>query len=328
LDNWNEEEYAKFKWSLSRNKNFEDCLRKYYFQYYDWRDWWIASEDGMKRIANTMRSLKSRAMWRGIIIHEVIRVILHNNRPQEIGCDYDQAEKILVRKMKNDWASSVDWLIVEDPKVFCGLMEHYYHMDYCNYQGYEEDLDIARTHIRALFDSGLLDEIKKTDVKLLELEENREILIETIPISLKLDLALESLNGKVSITDWKTGQAPQESVDGISRGGIVDDDLQLNLYAMYVSAQYKIPYNRISTQQIFLAEKKSISFKITPESVKVTNTKVLLSAREMKRLDGGKKSINQFPQTDDIHRCNLCNFRGICHKETYSYPRYWRKANG
>ena len=319
----------EFSWSNTKYQIFQECLRKYYYHYYDWREARTIPQECRKRTSSVMRALQSRSSWIGTVVHEVIAVVINNLLLFNGQYSFDQADEILVRKMKNDWRNSLDWLITEDTKAFCGLEEHFYNMDYCDYNGYQEDLKTARAHIKALFESGLLKEIMREDVKIIEFESGTAFLWDGIKINQRIDLALMDSGGNVSITDWKTGRPPKAANDLSIGVTDEDDNLQLNLYAKYISIKYKAPYDRIHTQQIYLADKKQIPFKITAESIKATQDIVRESSQKMLALLDdpvqNQASIKNFPKTNDTEHCKYCNFRGLCQPQSFTYPRHWRK---
>ena len=253
--------YAQFKWSFSRDRTFRKCLRQYYYRYYGSSQAWYYPGSAIWS-AYVMSKLQTRAMWRGEVIHHVINVVF-NNYLGKNPIPYEKADEILTDIMTFDWESSRDWLNAEDPLAFHGLIDHYYGgWDYRG-NGFEEDLKIARKHLRGLYQSNMLNEITDKGIQVLEKEKFSEFAIQNVPVILKIDLAIRNLQGRAFIVDWKTGRPPGPSASH-------DDDpepdgkRQLLLYALYIHTRWNIPYQKISAQDIYLADNKQIPVAIDP----------------------------------------------------------------
>src|SRR5829696_2054878 len=59
-----------FSWSRSRDGCFDDCKRRYYYQYYgSWGGWAIDAPPDVRRIY-ILKQLATRQMWAGRIVHD------------------------------------------------------------------------------------------------------------------------------------------------------------------------------------------------------------------------------------------------------------------
>lgn len=66
----------EFSWSKSRNEMFNECKRKYFFNYYgSWNGWDNNEKDRTKRIYY-LKQLNTKEIWLGQIIHKVIKYVL------------------------------------------------------------------------------------------------------------------------------------------------------------------------------------------------------------------------------------------------------------
>jgi len=286
----------------------------------------LAKKQTTQPFDGNLRRLQSRAIWRGAVVHHVINTVF-NNYLANMPIPFEKADEILVRIMKNEWAESYDWLNVDDPGAFCGLMEHYYGELRDPQEGLEEEIEFARRHLRGLYQSKMLDEIVDQKVQVIEKEKLRSFAIHNVPIVLKIDLAIKDTQGKGFLVDWKTSQA--------SKGNSPDlgDGHQLLLYALYVHRQYGIPYQNIYAQNIHLAQQETVPVKIDQPGIEETQAYVLETAEQMMRLhdeliSADKKAV-QYPQalcrSQNENQCGKCRFRGLCLPHQYPYPTVWRR---
>ena len=66
----------EFSWSKSRDGLFRECPKKYYFHYYGSWGGWVASEDDKVKQIYYLKKLKSKELWLGSVVHDVIEFIL------------------------------------------------------------------------------------------------------------------------------------------------------------------------------------------------------------------------------------------------------------
>lgn len=309
----------QFSWSLRRHNCLEDCERQYYYQYYGSQNGFNSPIKSTRRTAYVMKELKTIPIWIGDIVHHLVKIIL-NNHFYKFGITKQKHEQILVSMMRKDWEDSRDKLVIEDPKVFVGLVEHYYDELKNDDSRLEDSIQIALNQIRLFYD--LLDkgEMVVKNGEVLEFEQFREFFFFNTPIYLKIDFAQKTHDNKLHIFDWKTGKLNQES-----------DDHQLNIYALYFQSNYKIPLNQIIARKIFLRENQVIYNRVDQNTIEETKVFIQNSITKMHSFGIDHNEANQvseklFQKRDENgNGCNTCNFRGLCFPKDYNYNFWWKK---
>src|SRR5215468_11631389 len=113
-----------FSWSRTRDNVFQECRRRYYFQYYGaWGGWDPGAEPLVRRLY-ILKQLATRQMWAGRLVHEAIERWLLATRD---GHGLSEASLIedTVRQMREEWKGSRHGVYRESPKR-PSLFEHEY----------------------------------------------------------------------------------------------------------------------------------------------------------------------------------------------------------
>ena len=61
-----------FSWSRTRDNVFQECRRRYYYQYYGAWGGWDADADPLIRRLYILKQLATRQMWAGRLVHEAV----------------------------------------------------------------------------------------------------------------------------------------------------------------------------------------------------------------------------------------------------------------
>src|SRR6185436_3479393 len=114
-------------WSKSRNGVFDECKRRYFYQYYgSWGGWDVTAPEAVRRLY-VLKQLASRQMWAGRLVHDAIEMALFAMRDGR-GVPVDGFVNDVVDRMRTEWRSSRDGRYRESPKT-CALFEHEYALD-------------------------------------------------------------------------------------------------------------------------------------------------------------------------------------------------------
>jgi len=121
----------RLSWSHSRHETFRSCLRRYYYHYYgSWGGWSTGAPPERRRLY-LLKNLKSRYLWAGGIVHEVVAAALTQVRaagetaplPPVSG---EEAGEHTVARMRREFRLSRGSAYREDPRRVLGLIEHHY----------------------------------------------------------------------------------------------------------------------------------------------------------------------------------------------------------
>lgn len=298
-----------FSWSKSREEQFRECQRKYFYDKYASWGGWDRFAPKETRLAYILKNLKNRWAWKGETVHHLIENVLKSLR-YKAPLSYESALAQLMDTMRRDYRNSKAKKYLEDPKKTLGLFEH-------EYEKPVTDLTWKKIHeesvrcLKNFFDSSLYQELLKEDVsRWLVIEDLEEFDFEGDKIFVKLDFARRK-EDVIEIYDWKTGKP------GPSEGA----GIQMAVYAMYAMQKWKSPLSKIQTYLFNLTEdpaqrKGQLLNESSMEAAKQT-----LSAgiADMKRLladpiKNTPKPEEAFAFTENARLCDNCNFRKICKK--------------
>src|SRR5262245_42335161 len=114
----------EFSWSRSRDNAFQECRRRYFYQYYgSWGGWEADAPPEVRRLY-VLKQLGSRQMWAGRVVHDAVEMALHVFREgREVPVEPFVAD--VVERMRSEWRSSRDGRYRDAPKTVA-LFEHEY----------------------------------------------------------------------------------------------------------------------------------------------------------------------------------------------------------
>ena len=296
----------EFSWSRTRDNVFQECRRRYYYQYYGSWGGFRPDADPRARALYVLKQLGSRHMWAGRLVHEAAERSLLALRD-----GYALSESALVedtvRQMREEWKGSRDHVYRENPKR-TGLFEHEYGVPVK-----AAEWQVLRDHVvrclRNFHRLALLAEIKRTPVE-------RWILIEDIGsfpwegtrVFTAPDFGYWSGADRLQLVDWKTGGSGGE-----------DASLQLGGYALYALEVLGVTPPRVDLLEVNLREGKVTSHPWDGPSLERVRNHVRLSVRAMRAyLKDPETNLAEeanFEKTEDLRICRWCNFRGMCRPE-------------
>jgi hypothetical protein len=289
-------------WSHSRRSVFEQCLLRYFFDYYTR---WIG-DSIMREQVRERKKVQNRFLRTGTILHLIVRT--HFRKAKEGNAlTKDWAVQWALRLVKEDiqYSESVrDGAVTHDDPFGPALLS--------------EILD-RKT------DSGdLLKESQENLIGALgnfyespELERFRQVgqrpnsLIEK-PIRLsgdgyramgQIDLAVNQKNNAV-IVDWKLGGS---AADGA-------DSLQLAFYGMWAVKEFGRPIDELRTFKVHLAANQIVSF---PSTDRVLDNAVARIRQDLRRMDvlhkyGRAGDSTAFTACAQPKVCGQCVYLPVC----------------
>ncbi len=221
----------EFSWSRTRDNVFQECRRRYYFQYYGAWGGWEAGADPLTRRLYVLKQLGTRQMWAGRLVHEAVERSLLAMRDGHALSEASLIEDT-VRQMREEWKGSRDGVYREHPKR-TGLFEHEYGVPIK-----DSEWQAIRDHVvrclRNFHRLPLLADIKRTPT-------DRWILIESIGsfpfdgtrVFSAPDFGYWNAADRLQLVDWKTG------------GNGADASLQLGGYALYALEVLRVDLPRV-----------------------------------------------------------------------------------
>lgn len=296
-----------FSWSKSRDEEFRDCKRKYFYDKYASWGGWDKRAPQEARLAYVLKNLKNRWAWKGETVHHVIEEVLKSlRRGQPV--PFEKAADDLTQIMRRDWKNSKAGQYREEPKKTVGLFEHEYAVDVTD-ATWKKMHDTSVEALKHFYDSRLYAELMKEDPsRWLVIEDLEEFDFEGSKIFVKLDFAREK-NGAVEIYDWKTGKTNGDAT------------IQMGAYAIYAMQKWGKPLDQIRGILFNLTSEKAEGEeqKLTPTLIEEAKDFMRKSIAEMRSLlqDPNKnvpKDRSFFPYTENPKLCDSCNFYRMCEK--------------
>ncbi|MFH0880932.1 MAG: PD-(D/E)XK nuclease family protein [Lentisphaerota bacterium] len=296
----------RFSWSKSRDENFRECLRKYYFHYYGYWGGWKLGADPRTREIYVLKKLASRPVWAGDHVHRAIHRVLEQHRLGNAAEGFEQARDGMLERMRKEFRDSRQGLYRNDPKAHCGLFDHEYQIP-TPPETWKETADQAAQHLESFFLSEVYGRLKNLPAAdWLEIEELASFDLNGLAVFVQLDCALRE-NNRTVIFDWKTG-ASQE-------GG---HNIQMACYALYAMSKWKVPPEEIVTAEVNLASGAIIDYPVHTEMLEDIKGHIHDSAEEMLfPLDDPENNIaieEAFDCVEDETPCHRCNFLKVCPK--------------
>ncbi|MBI4470218.1 MAG: PD-(D/E)XK nuclease family protein, partial [Acidobacteria bacterium] len=215
-----------FSWSKSRHDNFQECPRRYYFQYYGSWGGWNAGAEARTREIYLLKQLKTRQMWKGDLVHRMIRSALEMFRAEGRVPAAPVLSERMVEQMRQEFRDSRSARYRTANKANA-LFEHEYGIPVPDVD-WQRQRDEAVKCLTQFFKSETLRELARIGPKqLVEIDKDQpdQFIFEGIPVFVKLDLAYRRPDERWVIVDWKTGSGSA-------------DDLQAACYVMYLSHAY------------------------------------------------------------------------------------------
>ncbi len=292
-----------FSWSRSRDHTFQECRRRYFYQYYgSWGGWEMDAPEATRRLY-ILKQLSSRQQWAGRVVHDAIEMVL---KAMAQGHELPQEPLIrdIVERMREDWRSSRAGRYRDHPKTVA-LFEHEYALD-IKAEAWQALRQNVMTCMRNFFRLPLLAEIRRTPVEhwLVEYSSNAFELDGT-PIWVAPDFGYWREEDRLVLVDWKTGaSAPEASA------------FQLGCYALYAHEVLRQPPDRVDLLEVNLREGVVTDVHWDDGRLEAIRERVRFSIRSMNAYladpEANVAVIDNFELTEDLRLCRWCNYRAVC----------------
>jgi hypothetical protein len=291
-----------FSWSRSRDNTFQDCRRKYFYQYYgSWGGWEASASPEVRRIY-ILKQLASRHMWAGRIVHDAIEMALNVYRERgEIPAEPFIRDAIA--RMRAEWRSSRSGRYRESPKT-CALFEHEYQVDVRD-EVWRALAGSVQTCLRNFFKLPLLADVRRTSPEHWSIEHwSKTFTFEGTPVWSAPDFGFWTPEGRLALVDWKTG------------GGGDGASFQLGCYALYAHELLGVPPHRVDLYEVNLREPLVTPHRWSDDRLEEVREQLRLSIRGMKSYlkdpETNVALISDFEMTEQLRMCRWCNFKAVC----------------
>lgn len=298
----------EFSWSFSRDNTFNECRRKYFYNYYgSWGGWKRDSIDEVTRSLYVLKNLVNMKIWKGDAVHkEISRVLKSFETTDSIG-SFENSVKRTTRIMRDEFRFSKAkeyWTTDKSLRKVNALFEHEYELDVSDEEWIDNYNDVIKC-IKNFYSSEIVEELKSIGCENLitvdsitptSFDYNGEI------VYVNLDLAYK-VGDEVKIVDWKTGTGES-------------NPLQFVVYVFHTNETLGTPLDKLSVIEYNLQENKQYVHKFSEQEITEAKDYIDNSMKSMKSClydpEENMADISEFPRTDEDWRCNNCNFKKIC----------------
>ncbi len=290
---------------MSRDNVFQECPRKYYFNYYGHWGGWLKDAPERVREIYVLKQLKHRPMWIGQVVHDCIARSLQNISRGVPVLDTAEILSITRSLMRQDYRQSIQKQYWQNPKAHCGFFEHEYEVKVTDEQWRAAADDVDHC-LKVFYDSEHYKELLNTpQADSLEVEQFSSFFIEDIELRIKLDCAVRR-GEDIVIWDWKTGK--KESNTGLT--------LQMACYAAYANDKYGVDLDRILTRRFDLHRGTVHEHTVTGASLDEIVDFIRGSFADMMAIlenrEENKAIEEKFAKVERRNVCRRCNFLKVC----------------
>jgi hypothetical protein len=294
----------RLSWSVSRDRRLRDCARKYYLYHYGSRGGQEAERNAQSYQALVLRGLRTRHMWVGEVVHEMIELALGAVRRGET-VPVEALVERGTRRMRAQYAESVQGVYWDRPQTACGLIEHEYKESIAR-EEWRAQRDRMERCLRGFYALPLFETIKKTPLwRWLAVETMGTFDLDGASIVVRPDFAWRGADGRVSIVDWKTGKA---------RGA--EERAQLLVYGLFARKNWGVREEGFNAVVAHLDGENGPSvdeYHLSAAELSEAEQTVIDSVRVMRSLlPDGEADLTRFPMTEQRERCGYCSFRRLC----------------
>jgi len=291
-----------FSWSNSRSRTFEECPRRYWFQYYGSWGGWSRDAPAEARELYLLKNISNLHLVAGDCVHRAIEKVLS---AWQRGAPSDP--EAIVAWCKQEMQRALDEsrreLWRESPKRFTRLFEHHY-----GPAPIRSDLErIAQkvgSSIRNFFSSPAFALIRESDAKRwLPIETLDSFLFEGTKVFAVPDFACR-IDGDLILFDWKSGRKDSRNKD------------QVALYALFAAAKWGADPAKVKGAPVYLLSGGAFEpVQVTAEDTARMGGLMRVSIAEMRRrLEDAERNVarREAFETRPGRVCSRCPFRGVC----------------
>ncbi len=305
LELWPEEAPGeRLNWSWSRSERLRACARRYYLHHYASRGGWEPGAPRAARETYVLRQLQSRYVWVGKVVHELIELALGSWRRGESVAVEGLVERG-TRRMRAQYAESIQGVYWDRPMAACGLIEHEYGESIPR-EEWQAQRDRMERCVRAFFALPLIEGVRRLPTwRWLAVESLGSFDLEGATVVVRPDFAWRGEGNRVFIADWKTGRERPE-----------EERQQLATYGLYARRNWGFGDAGITAVAVHLdtagGDASVSEYPLGAPDLAAAEERVRTSAAAMRALASEASNPERFPMTEDRDRCRSCSFRRLC----------------
>ncbi len=270
---------GRYGWSISSDKLWQTCRRAFYYRYV--ASWQSSTEASVRNRLYQMKDLTPLAALEGRLVHDLVENLIQQPR--------------LGRPLK----------VAPAQEQYAGLVDRYKQMARETIAEAYNGLAVQEKYFDLVLEDGrrqLVNFVKiiwpnVADLEYLSHEQFENFVVGGVKVNVKVDYVTKSPDGKIVVTDWKTGEERRE-----------ENELQMAVYGMWASSKYDVPLDRVMLELAYLRTGDSRPVKLDAEAVAFAKEAILAGSAEVLAAD----SLEDFPTNPAPNRCIACPFARVC----------------
>ncbi|MFO1432075.1 MAG: PD-(D/E)XK nuclease family protein [Candidatus Competibacteraceae bacterium] len=293
------------EWSYSRRSLFEQCPRRYYYNYYG-SSARTACAEPLKEQLRFLKSISNISLRAGEIMHLTIRTYLNDCRKGKIwkiDSILSWAQKNFLSDLRYSREYKYQGQKLNEYEVL--LLEFYHNQDDA-----EANWEKAATRLQtALTNFFTNPEIEKFRLSALYpdalIEKRFSLKGEHFRFTGQIDLAYRE-DSCIKVVDWKIGES-----------GGSDDSLQLLFYALVILDEFKCTSDSVELFKVCLEDGEVLNYMVTDEETRRARMRIIQDGIRMRSLDhyGREGIVDAFTPCQQSRICRLCPFQSLCPQE-------------
>ncbi|MHA2064607.1 MAG: RecB family exonuclease [Candidatus Thorarchaeota archaeon] len=280
--------YKYLGWSFTKHRLWGLCKRAYYYRYIGTA--MKESDDFDISKLKRLKSLDSKFVLQGKLIHD----ILENQIGQHYlgrGLNEDGAKTQYVQLLERYRSTARDTLT----EFFNGGAIDDRFFDDCRANGIDQ---------LSMFFGVIWPQLK--DLEYEKHEKFDKFPVDDVEVIVKVDFVSRTKDGKIVVSDWKTGSDKEE----------YESDLQIGAYVIWAANEYEVPIDDIRAELIYLRTGTMRPRKMSPEVLEDIKKLVVDEFAEMNE----SLEIESFPANPSHRKCVSCQFATVCPESILEAP--------
>jgi CRISPR/Cas system-associated exonuclease Cas4 (RecB family) len=305
----------EFSWSVSRDSQFGECARSYYYTYYlSWGGWTRSAPESRRR-AYRLKKLNRLASWAGDSLHVALAEWFETRRRSGVSGEPASVRDRALARLRLGYRQSRDDVAAweRSPSKSTRLAEHYYREPSVDEASGEARrygtryVERIERSVENFFGDERLRSVRESDPSTwLACEQLGTIELFGAKIYAVPDFALRTPEG-IAILDWKTG-SPRER-----------DRFQLALYALYAEATWGAEPTSVRCADVYLPSGEIVEQRFErselDEALGVVESSIVRMRAlhfDAGRTAGDAEHFPMLPEGDPT--CGRCNYRELCQR--------------
>jgi len=295
-----------FAWSYSRRSVFEQCVRRYYYEYFG-ANKRTAKQDPDKEILHLLKRIPNRHERAGQILHLVIGTYLRKCQEGDVW-KINRLAKWAQDMIQRDIEYSQSDPSGENPPIgrFPPVLLHeFYYQPQDALGQYRETEERLINAITSFATDEKYAEFRVAGATTGSLVEKLFKVRDVLPFCIegKVDLAYRT-GSKVTVVDWKLGL----------EDGTGDDSLQLATYALWATNHFQCSPDSARICKVHFGSGTVVDFSVNQEVLADAKARILQDAERMLALDhhGRQSVVRAFTPCIQPKVCVACSFLKAC----------------